>query len=82
MLIKWLAIIGISIVFCIGLAVLYGRDRWQSETDSLRAKLTSGRRIIKPKIYDQKEIEDLIIRRPLVNLARKLSVSDCQRSRP
>ena len=59
MLIKWLAIIGISIVVCIGLPVLYGSDRWQSETDSLRAKLTSGRRIIKPKIYDQKEIEDL-----------------------
>ena len=59
MLIKWLAIIGISIVVSIGLAVLYGRDRWQSETDRLRAKLTSGRRIIKPKIYDQKEIEDL-----------------------
>ena len=59
MLTKWLAIIGILIVVCIGLAVLYGSDRWQSETDSLRAKLTSGRRIIKPKIYDQKEIEDL-----------------------
>ena len=59
MLIKWLAIIGILIVVCISLAVLYGSDRWQSETDSLRAKLTSGRRIIKPKIYDQKEIEDL-----------------------
>ena len=59
MLIKWLAIIGISIVVSIGLAVLYGRDRWQSETDRLRAKLTSGRRTIRPKIYDQKEIEDL-----------------------
>ena len=59
MLIKWLAIISVLIVVWIGLAVLYGSDRWQSETDSLRAKLTSGRRIIKPKIYDQKEIEDL-----------------------
>ena len=59
MLIKWLAIIGILIVVCISLAILYGSDRWQSETDSLRTKLTSGRRIIKPKIYDQKEIEDL-----------------------
>ena len=59
MLIKWLAIIGILIVVCVGLAILYGSDRWQLETDRLRAKLTSGRRIIKPKIYDQKEIEDL-----------------------
>ena len=55
MLIKWLAIIGILIVVWIGLAVLYGSDRWQSETDSLRAKLTSGRRIIKPKIYRSEE---------------------------
>jgi len=30
-----------------------------SQIDKLRAKLASGRRIIKPKIYDQKEIEGL-----------------------
>jgi hypothetical protein len=59
MLIKWIVIIGVLIVVCIGLAVIYGSDRWQSETHSLRAKLTSGRRIIQPKIYDPKEIEDL-----------------------
>ncbi|AKG21222.1 DUF6920 family protein [Calothrix sp. 336/3] len=59
MLIKWIVIIGVLIVVCTGLAVLYGSDRWQSETHSLRTKLTSGRRIIQPKIYDSKEIEDL-----------------------
>jgi hypothetical protein len=59
MLIKWIVIIGVLIVVCTGLAVFYGSDRWQSETHSLRAKLTSGRRIIQPKIYDPKEIEDL-----------------------
>ncbi|AFZ01767.1 DUF6920 family protein [Calothrix sp. PCC 6303] len=59
MLIKWIVIIGVLIVVCTGLAVLYGSDRWRSETHSLRAKLTSGRRIVQPKIYDPKEIADL-----------------------
>ena len=59
MWIKWMAIIGVLIVVCIGIAAIYGSYRWQSDTDRLRAKLTSGRRTIKPKIYDQKEIEGL-----------------------
>ncbi|MEH2236604.1 DUF6920 family protein [Nostoc sp.] len=59
MWIKWIALIIVSIIVCIGLASIYGRFRWQSGTDKLRAKLASGRRIIKPKIYDQKEIEGL-----------------------
>jgi hypothetical protein len=59
MLIKWIAIIGVLIVVLTGLAFLYGSDRWQSETRSLRAKLTGGRQVIQPKIYDQKEIADL-----------------------
>ncbi|WP_293156329.1 MULTISPECIES: DUF6544 family protein [unclassified Microcoleus] len=41
------------------MAIIYAGYRWQSDTDRLRAKLTNGRRTIKPKIYDQKEIEGL-----------------------
>jgi hypothetical protein len=59
MWIKWIAITGVLIIICLGIAVIYGSYRWQSNTDKLRAKLTDGRRTIKPKIYDQKEIEDL-----------------------
>jgi hypothetical protein len=59
MWIKWMAIIGVLIVVSFGIAAIYGSYRWQSETDRLRAKLTNGRRTIKPNIYDQKEIEGL-----------------------
>jgi hypothetical protein len=59
MWIKWIAIIGVLIVVSLGIAAIYGSSRWQSETDGLRAKLIDGRRTIKPKIYDQKEIEGL-----------------------
>jgi len=56
---KWIAIIGVLIIVSFGLAAIYGRYRWQSDTDKLRTKLASGRQIIQPKIYDQKEIEGL-----------------------
>ncbi|PSB50495.1 hypothetical protein C7B67_14300 [filamentous cyanobacterium Phorm 6] len=59
MWIKWIAIIGVLIIVCIGLATLYGKFRWQSNTDRLRAKLTNGQQTIQPKIYDQKELEGL-----------------------
>jgi hypothetical protein len=59
MWIKWIAIIGIFIIVCLGIAAIYGGYRWQLDTDKLRAKLTNGQEIIKPKIYDQKEIEGL-----------------------
>ena len=59
MWIKWIAIIGVSIVVSLGIAAIYGSYRWQSNTDKLRAKLINGRRTIKPQIYDQKEIEGL-----------------------
>jgi hypothetical protein len=59
MWIKWMAIIGILIVISLGIAAIYGSYRWQSNTDKLRAKLTNGQRTIKPKIYDQTEIEGL-----------------------
>ena len=56
---KWIALIIVLIIFCMGLATIYGKFRWQLDTDNLRAKLGSGQRIIKPQIYDQKEIEGL-----------------------
>ncbi|MFM9263598.1 DUF6920 family protein [Tychonema sp. BBK16] len=59
MWINSIAIIGILIALSLGIATIYGKFRWQSDTDKLRAKLTNGRRTIKPKIYDQKEIEGL-----------------------
>ena len=59
MWIKWIAIIGVLIIVSFGIAAIYGSYRWESDTDRLRAKLTNGRRTIKPKIYDQKEIEGL-----------------------
>ena|SRR6476620_8511683 len=59
MWIKWIAIIGVLIIVSLGIAAIYGSYRWDSDTDRLRAKLTNGRRTIKPKIYDQKEIEGL-----------------------
>jgi len=59
MWIQWIAIVGVLIILCLGLAAVYGRYRWQSETDQLRARLTGGRRTIQPKIYDPKELEGL-----------------------
>lgn len=56
---KWIAIIGVLIIVSLGLAAIYGRYRWQSDTNKLRTKLASGRQSIQPKIYDQKEIEGL-----------------------
>jgi hypothetical protein len=59
MWIKWIAMIGVLIIVCLGLAAIYSSYRWQSNTDNLRAKLINGRRTIKPQIYEQKEIEGL-----------------------
>ncbi len=56
---KWMAIIGVLIIVSFGIAAIYGKLRWQLNTDKLRAKLTNGRQTIKPQIYDQKEIEGL-----------------------
>lgn len=56
---KWIAIIVVLIIVSFGLAGIYGRYRWQFDTDKLRAKLASGQQIIKPIIYDQKELEGL-----------------------
>jgi hypothetical protein len=59
MWIQWIAISGVLIIVCLGIAAIYGSYRWQSNTDNLRAKLIGGRRTIKPQAYDPKETEDL-----------------------
>ncbi|WP_335103539.1 DUF6920 family protein [Nostoc sp.] len=43
---KWIAMIGVLIIVCLGLAAIYGSYRWQSNTDNLRAKLINGQRTI------------------------------------
>jgi hypothetical protein len=59
MWIQWVAMIGVLIIVCIGITTIYGRYRWQLETDQLRTKLTGGQQTIQPKIYDPKELEGL-----------------------
>jgi hypothetical protein len=59
MWIQWIAIASGLIIVCLGLAAVYGRYRWQLDTDQLRAKLTNGRRTMQPGIYDSKELEGL-----------------------
>ena len=59
MWIQWIAIIGVLIAVSFGIAAIYGSYRWQLDTDRLRAKLINGRQMIKPQIYDSKEIEGL-----------------------
>jgi hypothetical protein len=56
---KWIAIIGVLIIVCLGISAIYGIYHWESDTGKLRAKLKGGRRTIKPQIYDSKEIEGL-----------------------
>ena len=56
---NWIIILSVLIVACLGLAIIYGRSRWQSDTLILRTKLLQGRQIIKPQIYDSQEIVDL-----------------------
>ena len=57
----WIVIIGVLIVVSLGIAAIYGSNRWQADTDQRRAKLTGGQRTIGTKVYDQKEIAGLPI---------------------
>jgi hypothetical protein len=59
MWIQWIAIVSVLITICLGLTTVYGRYRWQLETDQLRTKLTGGRQTMQPKIYNPKELEGL-----------------------
>jgi hypothetical protein len=56
---NWIIIISILVVACLGLAIIYGRSRWQSDTLVLRTKLVERRKTIKPQTYDSQEIVDL-----------------------
>ena len=59
MWLQWIAMIGVLIIVCLGIATIYGRYCWQLETDQLRTKLTGGRQTIQPKTYNPKELEGL-----------------------
>ena len=59
MWLKWIAIIGVLIIVSFCLAVIYANDRWRSETDKLRVKMTNGQQPIQAKTYDPKETVDL-----------------------
>lgn len=59
MWLQWIVIVSVLILLSLGIAAMSGHYRWQSETDRIRAKLTSGQRIIQPKIYDPKELNGL-----------------------
>ena len=52
-------IIIILIVALLWIITMHGSDRWRSETDKLRVKLTNGQQPIQLKTYDQKEIAGL-----------------------
>lgn len=54
-----IAIIAILILALLAIVAMYGRDRWQSDTDKLRVRLTNGQQPIQPKTYDPKEIAGL-----------------------
>jgi len=54
-----IAIIGILIAVLLVIVIIYASDRWRSETDKLRVKLTNGQQPIQPKTYDPKEITGL-----------------------
>jgi hypothetical protein len=54
-----IVIIAILILALLAIIAMYGRDRWQSNTDKLRVELTNGQQPIQPKTYDSKEIAGL-----------------------
>ena len=54
-----IAIISILILVLLVIVIIYGRDRWQSETDKLRIKMTDGQQSTQVQTYDPQEITDL-----------------------
>jgi len=56
---KLIITIGALILASIGIILIYGKYRWQIDTDNLRAKFASERQIIEPKFYSQTELEGL-----------------------
>jgi len=56
---KLLITIAALILISVGFAIIYGKYRWQINTDNLRAKLAGGRQTIQPKFYREEELEGL-----------------------
>lgn len=54
-----IAIISILIVVLLVIVIIYASDRWKSETDKLRFKMTNGQQSIQPKTYDPRAITGL-----------------------
>jgi len=67
---KLLITIAALILVCLGLAIVYGKHRWQIDTATLRTKLTSGQQTIQPKFYSEDELEGLPI--PVQRFFRKV----------
>jgi hypothetical protein len=57
--IKTIALIVVALVVCFALAAIYGSFRWQSDTDTLRARLDEGRRPVTPEAYDARGLAGL-----------------------
>lgn len=58
----WWKVIVVALVvltFVITVAILYGTNRWQSDTRELHAKMEAARVLITPKSYDPRELEGL-----------------------
>ncbi len=57
----WKVIIVVLVVLAIFItaAILYGMNRWQSDTRELHAKMEAARVLITPKSYDPRELEGL-----------------------
>ena len=56
---KVLVVAIVVLVFLITIAILYGANRWQSDTRELHAKLEAARLLIVPESYDPRELENL-----------------------
>ena len=56
---KLLITIAALILICLGLAIVYGKYRWQIDTATLRTKLTNGQKTIQPKFYSEDELDGL-----------------------
>jgi len=56
---KVIVVVLVVLAFVITVAILYGTNRWQSDTRKLHAKMEAARVLITPKSYDSHELEGL-----------------------
>jgi hypothetical protein len=56
---KVIIILLLVLALIITAAILYGRQRWQSDTQELIAKIEAARVPVNPKSYDPRELEEL-----------------------